>query len=125
MATASSSRRQLEADLLAQFVPPPGFHNQQNSVASQDEYEDYLSMAAFPCDQPLQWWGEQRQKYPLLSQLALDLLSIPLMSAECERVFSDAKTVNSDQRACLKEDIIKASVILRQWLNAEPEVDPE
>ena len=87
--------------------------------------EDYLSTAGFPCNQPLQWWGEHRQKYPLLMQLALDLLSIPLMSAECKRVFSNAKTVITDQRACLKEDIIEASVILRQWLNPEPEVDPE
>ena len=83
------------------------------------------SSSTFPCNQPLQWWGEQRQKSPLLSQLALDLLSIPLMSAECERVFSNAKTVITDQRACLKEDIIEASVILRQWLNPEPEVDPD
>ena len=36
------------------------------------------------------WWLEevQRRTYPSLSQFAIDILSIPAMQAEPERVFS-------------------------------------
>ena len=45
--------------------------------------------------------------------MALDLLSIPLMPAECERVFSSAKTLVTDR---MKADIIiEACTILRHY----------
>jgi len=48
--------------------------------------------------------------------MALDLLSISLMSVECERVFSSAKNLVIDDRNALKEGVIKASTLLRRWL---------
>ena len=50
--------------------------------------------------------------------MAFDMLLIPVMSAECERVFSAVKLLLSDRRAQMKEDIIKASECLRAWLQA-------
>jgi len=50
--------------------------------------------------------------------MALDVLSIPLMSAECERVFSAAKILVSDRRSSLSEQVIEASMVLRYWLKA-------
>src|SRR5947208_10450886 len=41
--------------------------------------------------QPLAWWRKHASTYPILSRMAFDLFSIPGMSAECERVFSQAK----------------------------------
>ena len=38
------------------------------------------------------------------------------MSAECEQVFSSAKLLITDRRDRLKEDIIKASEVLKSWL---------
>lgn len=39
---------------------------------------------------PLQWWSriEQRQRYPRLRRMAIDILSIPPESSEPERTFS-------------------------------------
>lgn len=31
------------------------------------------------CDNPLQWWGLNRTKYPCLSRMAMDILLIPLI----------------------------------------------
>ena len=45
--------------------------------------------------------------------MALDILSISLISAECERVFLSAKNIITDRRNLLKCDIIEASAILR------------
>ena len=81
----------------------------------RDEYEEYLSKPARPCDNPLEWWKAHRQEYPRLSQMALDLFSTPMMSAECERVFSSAKNLITDHRNGLKEDIIEACTLLRHW----------
>src|SRR4051794_9466101 len=54
--------------------------------------------------------------YPIchLRQMAYDHLSIPAMSAECERVFSDTKLTISPNRNRLKEDIIEATECLVQ-----------
>lgn len=58
-------------------------------------------------DEPLQWWIEQsdnlRNPYPTLTKMAFDLFSIPAMSAECERVFSQAAKVVTDERNRRKE----------------------
>jgi hypothetical protein len=37
-----------------------------------------------------QWWYAHRERYPTLHQMALDVLSIPAMATECERLFSGA-----------------------------------
>jgi len=47
--------------------------------------------------------------------MALDLLSIPAMSSDCERVFSQAKLMITGQRHSLKADIIEATQCLRAW----------
>ena len=94
-----------EPNSLAEFVPPPNFYDDEAIANTRDEYEEYLSKPARPCDNPLEWWKAHRQEYPRLSQMALDLFSIPMMSAECERVFSSAKNLITDHRNGLKEDI--------------------
>ncbi|KAG7405007.1 hypothetical protein Forpe1208_v015507 [Fusarium oxysporum f. sp. rapae] len=56
-----------------------------------DEYEqwqrDIEDADAFVTD-PYEYWHIRRLKYPRLSRMALDLLTVPPMSAECERLFS-------------------------------------
>lgn len=41
-----------------------------------------------PIEQLVNWWSMAGSLYPKLSRIALDTLSVPAMSAECERVFS-------------------------------------
>jgi hypothetical protein len=61
--------------------------------------------------------------------MALDILSIPAMSAEPERLFSGAKITISDRRCRLKTPIIQALECLKSWLglidaqNDNPEGD--
>ena len=47
-----------------------------------------------------------------------DHLSIPAISAECERVFSNTKLTISPTRNRLKEDMIEATEYLVQWTRA-------
>lgn len=48
--------------------------------------------------------------------MAHDLFAIPAMSSECERAFSAAKKMITDERYNLKEVIIEADQCLKSWL---------
>jgi hypothetical protein len=67
-------------------------------------------------DEPLRWWRERGQQlYPTLATVAFNLFSIPGMSSECERSFSDAGNLITDYRYNLKNDIIQADQCLKSW----------
>jgi hypothetical protein len=50
--------------------------------------------------------------------MAYDHLSIPAMSSEYERVFSDTKLTISPNHNRLEEDIIEATEYKIQWIRA-------
>ena len=74
---------------------------------------------------PLEWWHtEDKKQYPTLYRIALDFLSIPATSCECERVFSQAKKLITDERNCLKADSIEACELQKNWLLNEAVTSP-
>jgi hypothetical protein len=84
-----------------------------------DEYEEYCAAQAdFRVNDILEWWQSQAGAYPQLSRMAGDILSVPAMSAECERVFSSAKLLISDRRNKLGADVIEATECLKSWESA-------
>lgn len=91
---------------------PAGFYNARTT---RDEYAEYCLLSPTPCKRPLEWWGERRTEFPQLSKMAFDLLSIPLMSAECERIFSVTKRFIPPDRNRLRDDIIEAMSSLKHW----------
>ena len=86
----------------------------------QDEYQQYLHSPIVEVSEtdPRSWWLEptQRKQYPSLSLMALDILSIPAMSAEPERLFSGAKDTISDRRNSLGIRSVEATECLKSWL---------
>lgn len=88
--------------------------------ASQDEYQDYTQHFG-PIDigklTALQWWSQdqQRKKWPRLSRMAFDILSIPAISDKPERVFSGARRTISWERMALEPDTIEATECLKHW----------
>ena len=66
---------------------------------------------------PLNWWlTTGRVLYPILAKIALGLFSIPAMSSACERAFSQAKKVVTDERNKLAADMIEADQCQKWWL---------
>ena len=61
----------------------------------EDEFEQWkrcelcAAKGSTHATDPIQYWVELRDRYPNLSQLAIDVLSIPASSCECERCFSE------------------------------------
>ena len=84
----------------------------------EDEFEKFVN--AKPCKitcSPLEWWckEEQRLEYPRLHQMAMDILSIPPMSDEAERVFSGVRRTISWDRARLGAWIVEMTEVLGNW----------
>jgi hypothetical protein len=71
--------------------------------------------------QPLKWWAANKLRLPRLYVMALDHLSIPPASTECERCFSLAKLIISTQRRSLKENTVSQIESYRSWKLAEAE----
>jgi hypothetical protein len=87
----------------------------------EDELDTWLSGKCFSLDENdtlPQYWLRQRKLPSVyrLAQMGLDMASIPAMSSDCERVFSQGKLLITGQRNRLKADIIEATQCLRMWL---------
>jgi hypothetical protein len=61
------------------------------------------------------WW--MQCDYSGLRQWALDTLSVPAMSSEIERVFSQAKRLITSDRNRLSNDLVEASICMKHWLD--------
>ena len=90
--------------------------------ASSDRYIAFIST---DCEDKetdaLEYWNARYSTQPDLARFALDMLAIPMMSAECERVFSSARHLLTDARNRLNPDIIEANECLRHWFGKPEE----
>jgi hAT family C-terminal dimerisation region len=87
-----------------------------------DEYTRYCEAPPHhDFDDVRDWWLELQQQavYPNLSKMALNLLSIPAMSAAPERLFSSCKITITDRRNKLSIKVIEALECLRSWYQVE------
>lgn len=87
-------------------------------VQEVDPFDDYISTNCILLKQDeqfdaIQYWYNRLTTQPELAQFALDILAIPPMSDDCERLFSSAKILLEDRRSRLRMDIIEANECLR------------
>lgn len=86
----------------------------------EDEYAVYCSEPPLPyAANPnlLEEWRRMEGRFPVLAKMAFDILSIPAMSAECERIFSSAKHLLTDSRNKLLPESIEAVECERNWIS--------
>jgi hypothetical protein len=85
----------------------------------QDELEDFVSQEPYDISpaSTLSWWNQetQKQRFPQLSTLAHEILSIPAMSDEPERIFSAARRTISWERAQIKPIILEQMECIKYW----------
>ena len=89
--------------------------------SAEDEYEDFIKARPTSIQgTALQWWLDptSRADYPRLSQMAIDILSIPSMSAEAERVFSGGRRTITWDRMRLGSTNIEYTECLKSWLRS-------
>jgi len=84
-----------------------------------DEFQQWIAAPAVAVTAQssnlFRWHIDNQESFPTLHQMALDTLSIPAMSTECERVFSSTKKLINPMRSLLKTDIIEATECLKAW----------
>ncbi|TXB97483.1 hypothetical protein FocTR4_00012007 [Fusarium oxysporum f. sp. cubense] len=86
-----------------------------------DEYEQWqrdIEDANASVTDPYEYWHIRRLKSPRLSRMALDLLTVPPMSAECERLFSTTGRMVTKSRNRLDASTIGLCQTLRSWMRA-------
>lgn len=66
---------------------------------------------------PTPYWLQQRNRWPQLTTMALDLYATPAMSDEPERKFSETGAATSPRRRLLDEQTIAWLMCLKSWSN--------
>jgi hypothetical protein len=88
---------------------------------ARDEYESWINLYVESDDlvvDPFSYWTAQASRYPRLAAMALDVLTVPPMSADCERLFSEAGQMANPQRNRLSAETISLFHTLRSWRRA-------
>lgn len=87
--------------------------------AASDVYSIYAAIQRriSGITRPLDWWSSVgvQQRYPRLSQMAIDLFTIPAMSDEPERTFSSTGLMVTPHRSRLSPEIIGQAQCLKSW----------
>ena len=115
--SSSATAFMIEADPGMGVRPRNGlavYYNDFDLPTALDEYELYIAEArvspdCLPVDNdPLSWWLDpvQQKHFPTLQKMALDLLSIPAMSADTDRLFSLAKLTNTQIRNRIQDSTL-------------------
>ncbi|KJZ68436.1 hypothetical protein HIM_12172 [Hirsutella minnesotensis 3608] len=119
---AFDSVKQLWSSTYRDVDIPPRFESNEEATVALDEY-DLLEKDLDPpnlAEAQSSWWAkeEQQERYPRLAQMALDILSIPPMSAEPERVFSGARRQISWERMQLGAANVERKECLKSWVRS-------
>jgi hypothetical protein len=69
-------------------------------------------------DNPLEYWSTKRFEYPRVARMAIDILSIPAMSAGCEGTFFSAGSMVSPKRSRLEASAIAVAQTVRSRFRA-------
>ncbi|RYN64908.1 hypothetical protein AA0119_g11475 [Alternaria tenuissima] len=87
-----------------------------------DEYDRWLNQElawhAVDDGNAVQYWIAMRSKYPCLSQFAIDILTIPASSCECERLFSELGDLLEPKRRAIGSELLAALQLIRAWTRA-------
>ena len=88
------------------------------STTTMDEYARYCLLSQHhDFEDVRKWWMEEKQKrnFPNLSRMALDILSIPAMAADPERLFSSAGLTVTNRQNNLSIQSIEALECIKSW----------
>lgn len=97
-------------------------------LVSKSELEMYLEENKLPRVEVfdvLGYWKMNQDRYPFLSTMARDILTIPLSTVASESAFSVGGRVLDAFRSSLKPDIVEVVICLRDWLFGQALMPPQ
>ena len=64
----------------------------------------------------LVWWRQNARRFPVLSSMAQDILTIPVSTVSSEAAFSSAGRIIDDRRCSLKPEMVEALTCGKDWI---------
>lgn len=93
-------------------------HKKQEQQLWRNEIEMYKFLPEIGLkEDPLKFWQENQDKFPILSKLAKMNLGIPASQASTERSFSTAGNICTKKRNCLSPEHVERLTIFHQNIN--------
>ncbi|XP_071737202.1 zinc finger BED domain-containing protein DAYSLEEPER-like [Rutidosis leptorrhynchoides] len=92
------------------------------SQQSKSELDQYLEESLLPRVHEFDvigWWKVYKDKYPTLSKMARDILTIPVSSVGRESVFETGQKEMDKYRCSLRAETVEALICAKDWLSAE------
>jgi hypothetical protein len=85
------------------------------NVVVTNEVEEYLHLPEISLESdPLAWWNEKKETFPILSDLARKYLAVSATSTASERLFSDAGNLLTNKRTKMKPKLFKKIIFLKR-----------
>jgi hypothetical protein len=82
------------------------------------KWEPRAEKGSKAANNPIKYWVGLRDRYSNLACMALDLISIPASSCECERMFSELGDLLEPRRRAISPQLLAAIQCVRRWLKA-------
>ncbi|XP_019189585.1 PREDICTED: zinc finger BED domain-containing protein DAYSLEEPER-like isoform X2 [Ipomoea nil] len=92
------------------------------SQQSKSELDQYLEESLLPRVHEFDvvgWWKLNRKKYPTLSKMARDILTVPVCTVPADSVFCTASKEMSSYRCSLRPETVEALICAKDWLQNE------
>ena len=67
----------------------------------------------------LQWWNQHQGRFPIVAQMARDILFVSVSTIASESAFSTGGWIVEDRRCSLTDEMIEAITCLWDWTHAE------
>jgi hypothetical protein len=94
-------------------------HVKIKEATSRCELQRYLEEGFHPCTPDfdiLQWWAVNSARYPILGNIARDVLAVPASSVASESAFSTCGRVITDHRTSLGPKTVEALMCYGDWI---------
>ncbi|GJV41402.1 zinc finger BED domain-containing protein DAYSLEEPER-like protein [Tanacetum coccineum] len=95
---------------------------QSTSQQSQSELDQYLEESLLPRVHGFDvmgWWKLNKSKYPTLSKMAHDILSVPVSTVDTESIFDTGMKEMDRYQCTLRPETVEALYYAKDWLCSE------
>ncbi|GAB2298055.1 hypothetical protein Dimus_038510 [Dionaea muscipula] len=98
-------------------------HLEEEDDVGKTEIDKYLGERCekkSPNFDILAWWRVNSFKYPVLSEIARDVLAIPVSTVASEAAFSTGGRVVDQFRSSLSPKLVECLICMQDWMRATP-----